>query len=81
MNIGNFVIYKHSSGEFAIIKRSEIAAFKPVFITKFQYRIMATVGNQDFAIADVESLEAAEAWILDQIKLIEKEDSKGTDKK
>lgn len=69
-----FIVYKHSSGEFAFVKRSEISSFKPVFVNKHQYRIFVTVGKESFPAAEVDSLDAAEVWILDQIKLIESED-------
>lgn len=72
--MSKFIVYKHSSGEFAFIDRNSITSFKPLFITKHQYRIMVTVGSEKFPVADVDSLEAAEKWILEQIKLIEGSD-------
>ena len=73
--MNKFITYKHPSGQFVIIKRSEISSFRPVFVNKHQYRVMATVGREDFAVQDVETLQAAEEWILGQIKVLESEES------
>jgi len=74
--MSKFITYKHSSGQFVIIKRSEISSFRPVFVNKHQYRVMVTVGREDFAAADVETLEEAEKWIAAQIKILETEEVK-----
>jgi hypothetical protein len=37
---------------------------------------MVTVGREDFAAADVETLEEAEKWIAAQIKILETEEVK-----
>lgn len=69
--MSKYIIYRHSSGEFCFIKRSSISSFKPEFISKYQYRILVTADGKEFIAAEVESMEAAEAWIMAQIKLVE----------
>lgn len=69
--MSQFITYKHASGEFAFIKRESITSFKPLFINQHCYQIVVTVGNEKFPVANAESLAAAEAWIIEQIKLID----------
>ncbi len=73
--MNKFIVYRHSSGEFCFIRRNHISSFKPEFISKFQYRIMVTADGQEFIAAEVESMEAAEAWIMAQIRLIEESET------
>lgn len=67
----DFIIYRHSSGEFIFVRRKDISSFKPVFVNKHQYRILVTVGPIQVSVAEVASLEEAEKWVMEQIERID----------
>ena len=68
----DFIVYKFDSGEMNFTRRSDIASFMPIYTHPIGYRICCNLkGGGNTTLHKTETLEEAELWCLEQIRIME----------